>query len=298
MKILITGASGFIGLRVLRRLEEKYGKENIIALSSVRIEEVNTISSKGYKFGENYLKENGCEDVNILLHIGAFIPKSTKDADNIQLTSNNINSTQKLLESKLPNLKKIIYISTLDVYEYCGGILSEESNTIPVTMYGWSKLYCEQMIIKYCLENNLDYEILRLGHVYGEGEERYKKVMPIMIRNAIQGKDLTIYGDGQAIRSFIYIDDVVNAIINSMDLQLSEIINLVGDEPVTIGELAELIREFAEGKVDVVYIPSNVENVNYVFDNTKMKKYLQPELLPLKDGLKREYDYMKEIFER
>jgi nucleoside-diphosphate-sugar epimerase len=294
MKILLTGASGFIGKKVLDRLKEIYGYDSVIALSSCNLKCVKTVASKNYKFDKNYLAENGCEDVEVLLHIGAFIPKSTKDADNIEFTTENIFATQKLLNSDWKNLKKIVFISTVDVYQHRECVLSEKTSTVPMTLYGWSKLYCEQLVQKYCEQKNIGYEILRLGHVYGEGEEKYKKVMPVMIRSAIEGKDLNIYGDGEAIRSYIYISDVVEAIVNSIPLEKTEIINVVGDEQVTINQLADMICSYVDGSVNIIHTPVDTPNVNFVFDNSKLRKYLLKSLTKLEMGLKKECDYMKE----
>lgn len=293
MKILITGATGFIGKAVLEKLIKKYSSSDIIALSSKQIEGIRTIPSKGYAFSKEYLLENGCEDVEVLMHIGAFTPKSNHEVDNIELTTENVLSTKKVLESNLSKLKKIIYISTLDVYTNTDGFLDERSSTMPSGLYGWSKLYCEKMISNYCAQENIAYEILRLGHVYGPGEEKYRKVMPVMLQNAIQGKNLTIYGDGEAVRSFIFIDDVVTAIVRSIDLYTSEVINIVGSETITINELANMIRTYTNNQISIVYISSDIENINYIFDNSKMRRLLLSELTPLKIGLRQEYDYLR-----
>lgn len=292
MKFLITGATGFIGKAVLEKLVLKYGSSSIMALSSREIEGIKTIPSNQYIFSNNYLLENGCGDVDVLIHVGAFIPKCNNEINNIALTTDNIVSTRNILDSNLPNLKKIIYISTVDVYANEVDLLNEQSLTIPNGLYGWSKLYCEKMIDNYCLQKSITYEILRLGHVYGPGEEKYLKVMPVMLQNAIQGKNLKIYGDGEAIRSFIFIDDVVDAIIKSISLCSSEVINIVGNEPVTINELANIIRSFTNDKVNIEHISSDTENKNYVFDNSKMRRLLLDELIPLKNGLRQEYDYL------
>ena len=188
MKILITGATGFIGNNVLKKIVVKYSPEKVIALSSQNIAGIKTIPSKGYDFDKNYLKENGCYDVEVLMHIGSFTPKSLAHVDNMEETTMNIVNTQNLLKSDLPFLKKIVFISTIDVYAHISEPLTELTDTNPSGLYGWSKLYCEQLVLKHCIKNHLDYEILRLGHVYGEGEEKYQKAMPIMIKRAIEGK--------------------------------------------------------------------------------------------------------------
>ena len=57
-------------------------------------------------------------------------------------------------------------------------VICEETNTIPKSLYGWSKLYCEKMVEQYGELNGIDTQVLRVGHVYGTGEEGYKKIIP------------------------------------------------------------------------------------------------------------------------
>ena len=294
MRILLTGTSGFVGSKVLKILLDKYDDNSIIALSSQNIDGIKTIDSLGYNFRKGYLCENGCKDVDVLLHMGAFTPKSTANANDINNSTSNINNTVKLID-ELPNLKKIIFISTIDVYEETEECITESTKTIPSTMYGWSKLYCEQVVKTYCKQRNLTYEILRLGHVYGEGEEAYRKVMPLMIRNAINGETLNIYGDGKATRSYIYIDDVAKTIVNSLEVVESEIINVVGNEAISVEELALMIKKLSSDKVDIKYIPSKAKNRFYIFDNSKLTQKLISNFVPFREGLEREYKYLERM---
>lgn len=294
MKILITGASGFVGSHVLKKLLG----QDVCALTSSEsfdIDVIKTIDSKGYSFDEEYLLNNGCEDTEVIFHIGAFTPKSSSDANCLASNISNITSTQALLQSKLPNLKRFVYISSLDVYGNIDAVIDENTPVCPATLYGWSKLFCEKMIKTHFNNKDVNFQILRLGHVYGEGEEKYKKVMPVMIKNALEGQDITIIGDGQALRTFIYIDDVADAIINSLKLKNSEIINIVGNEAVSIKTLAEMINSISGSGVLIKHTDSDLPNRNLCFNNQKLMSTLLNQLTSLENGLKREIDYMKRV---
>lgn len=279
MKILITGATGFIGSRVVEKLKNKYGKNAVVALSSAKIDGTG----------------NGCEDVETILHIGAFTPKSGVEANNIEYSTSNVHNTEKLLSAagQINGLKKVVFISTLDVYAESGEVLTELTQTIPQTMYGWSKLYCEQMIKTFCGKKDIKYCILRLGHVYGEGEEKYRKVIPVMIEHAISGEDIKIYGDGNVLRTFIYVDDVAQAIVNSIGSKGCGIINVVGEKAIRINDLAKMIIELSGSNVKIVSVPCELPCKDYVFDNSKLMNTLLVSLIPLEEGLMREVEYMR-----
>lgn len=294
MSILVTGATGFIGRYVLQQLRQKYHEDELVVLSSGKIEGVKSIASNNYEFDDEYLLNNGCQNVEIIIHIGAWTPKNKKDVDKMKQATSNIVNTQRLLMSKFPVLKKVIYCSTLDIYNDTQDIISEDTITIPKSMYAWSKLYCEKLLTTFAKEKNIIYEILRLGHVYGEGEEKYQKAIPIMINKAIKGEKLIIYGDGEAIRTFIYIDDVVKAIIKSIDLETSKVINVVGKEAITINQLAKMIISNCGNSVQIEYLPTEEKNRNYLFDCKCMEKYLLNKFTPFEVGLQREIRYMKE----
>jgi nucleoside-diphosphate-sugar epimerase len=103
MKILITGATGFVGSKVLKELRKKYGDENIIALTSgnktnLEWRNVKVLDSMNYDFNSDYLKINSCEGIQALMHIGAWIPKTTAVANDINLATSNITNTYNLLK--------------------------------------------------------------------------------------------------------------------------------------------------------------------------------------------------------
>lgn len=292
--ILLTGATGFIGSHLLSALKKKYGADNIVVLTSRKINDCNFLLHKDYRLHENFFLNTGYENIDTVIHAGAFTPKSASESNNISKSNSNITNTYKLLSTRLPNLKKIIFLSTLDVYK-ASTIIAESSIVDPISMYGQSKLYCEKMITIWGRKNNVVSQILRIGHVYGPGEEAYSKLIPSIIKKVLKNQSVIMYGDGSNLRSFIYISDVVKAILNSLNLDESiGPVNIASDRSLTIKEVIDRIIKIGDSRINIE--KKNVENNerDLVFDIHKMKKFLHIPQIDFDKGIKLEYEYMRE----
>ena len=283
--ILLTGASGFIGKHLLKKLVNSNKKEKVVAFTSKPLNNFEHLLHYNYNFDSNYFIDNNLENITTLIHAGSFIPKSKEFVNDIIGSYSNIHSTTKLLSSDLPNLKKIIFISTVDVYGY-DKVVTENTATDPVSMYGISKLYCEKLISTFCEREKIIFQILRIGHVYGPGEENFNKIIPSMLKKVINGENLIQYGDGEDIRSFIFISDVVNSIIKSIELNKSFYpINIVSNEKVKIKNLLKMMISLSKKDIIVKKISNNEESRNLVFNNDKMIRFLTKPTVKLIDGL-------------
>lgn len=295
--ILITGTSGFIGSRLLEAAIDVFGKNQVVAFSSKANKDIdcNYILHNNYIFDKNIFIDQGYEDIHTIIHAGAFTPKASCEADDIHKSTSNVVNTYHLISAVLPNLKRFIYLSTIDIYGVDTPI-SELSPISPISLYGESKFYCEKMVTSWARSNNVSCLILRIGHVYGPGEEVYKKLIPTIIRQIIDKKPLTLYGDGQDLRSFIFISDVVNSIINSVEVNSEyEIINVVGDQEISIKSLIGKIIKISGKDVEVKNISINTKPRHLTFDNSKLKKVLYSPIISLDEGLKIEWEYFNQL---
>jgi UDP-glucose 4-epimerase len=292
--ILLTGASGFIGKHLLAALIQEHGKAHVLALTSVPLNEANYLLHNDYNFGTDYFIKSGYgKQIHTIIHAGAFTPKSSKQANDVGKCNSNIFTADKLLNADLPNLKKIIYLSTLDVYGPAE-VISENSLVQPGSLYGASKLYVEKMIVEWAKANNKIHQILRVGHVYGPGEEAYQKIIPGTIKKLLQDQPLQIWGTGEEIRSFIYIKDIIGAILQALKLdQSAGVINLVSSQKITIAALVDKLIALSGKNIFPEILPADVPVRDFVFDNAKMKQFLLSSETTLDEGLLVEWTYMK-----
>jgi UDP-glucose 4-epimerase len=294
--ILLTGASGFIGSALLDKLIDKYGAANILALTSSPIDKCRYLLHNNYNISPDSFINSDFDNIDTIIHAGAFTPKQSTEANEYLKCNSNIINTEVLLKLGFPNLKRFIFLSTLDVYAL-SDIIDEDSLVAPVSLYGHSKVYCEKMITSWANKENVLHQILRIGHVYGPGEEHYQKAIPVMIKKILNKESIQIFGSGEDIRSFIYIDNVIVAIIRSLDLEVFDgPINIVSGKQINIKSLAQLLIQTADVDINLEFIENhNTSRRDIIFDNSKMKRYLLSEETDLSVGLKNEYKYMKSL---
>lgn len=293
--ILVTGVSGFIGKHLLAALVKEYGKDHVLALTSEPTSVCPYLIHHNYTFDADYILAAGHSSVDTIIHAGAFTPKNASESNDWKQSFSNINNTQKVLQLQLPELKKFVFLSTLDVYGK-DEVITEQSPVEPVSLYGHSKLFCEKMIASWAQANNKVCQVLRVGHIYGPGEENYQKLIPITIRKMLAGQTLEIWGTGNEIRSFLYIDDLVCAILQSLKIKANiDVVNLVSGNSITVKALMDKLVDISDTNTSIKIVAANGQGRNLIFDNSTMKKWMNISETPLDKGLSLEWEYMKAL---
>lgn len=293
MNILLTGGNGFVGKRLINMLTLERPNDRLFLLSSSVISGFQCILHKNYTFSIQDFLSAGLDSVDCIIHLGAYTPKSSSDANHIDSSISNIVNTRYLLQHLPSKPKKFIFISTLDVYGECD-VIDEESPVAPSGLYGQSKLFCEMMLESYCKEEGIVLQILRLGHIYGPGEDAYQKLIPNSIRSILNGNTPVIYSDGTELRSFLYIDDCCRMIISAIDLDDSKgIINIVSPHAYSVIEIMNMIIKISgyDLVVNVLHQPNKTRN--FIFSADKMHNCLGYEQVSLEEGLRKEYRSME-----
>ncbi len=292
MSILLTGANGFIGRYLLNYFISAFGSNNIVLLTSKPIAGIKCIQYENGELNEANLKAISAYSFDCVFHLGAFTPKSGAEANLAFPNTNNIVFTQRLLNSL--STKKIIFTSTLDVYAPASGIIDENNITIPPGLYGKSKLFCEDLLIQWGKQTNTLVQILRIGHVYGIGEEVYAKFLPQLINKAINNSPLEIWGDGTDLRAYINVIDVVKAIVKAAELnKFIGPVNVCSSESFQLIEYVKMIEDITGRKVELIFKERVGSKVDFKFDVNKMNKYLIKESVDFRAGLAEEIVYLE-----
>ena len=148
----------------------------------------------------------------------------------------------------------------------------------------------------YHYTHGVDVRIARIFNTYGPGMRPDDgRVVPTLINQAIEGKPLTVFGDGSQTRSFCYIDDMIEGLFRLFESKINEPVNLGNPDEKTINEFAEIILKKTGSKSGIVYkeLPVDDPKVRCP-DISRAKKILKwtPEV-PLEDGLKKTIEYFK-----
>ena len=263
MRLFITGGAGFIGIHLCKKLLElnhdvtvydNFSNSSQENFDSIIKQKVTLISGDILDMSKLV---TSMQNHDIVIHLAAQIsvPESVK---NPKVTFDvNVNGTHNVLKScKKNKISKIIAASTAAVYQNVSEktILNESSVTEPSSPYGLSKLEMENMINDFTQTHNLNAIILRLFNVYGIGQSpEYAGVITKFLSDIKSNNPLTIFGDGYQTRDFVHVNDVVSAIILSINSSNFGLYNVATGKSVTILDLAHLLIEQSKKKLDVVF---------------------------------------------
>ncbi|SFR78044.1 Nucleoside-diphosphate-sugar epimerase [Microbacterium azadirachtae] len=270
MKALVTGAAGFVGSGISRRLlSEGHQVVGIDALTAYYAEalkrrNLQELESDSFTFHESDINEADLDtllaDVDMVYHqAGQPGVRSSWGQEFESYTRNNVLATQKLLEAAARNgkLRKFVYASSSSIYGDAERFPTTEGDLPqPVSPYGVTKLAGEHLVSLYGSNFGVPTISLRYFTVYGPGQ-RPDMAFTRFVQSALSDREIRIFGTGAQIRDFTYIDDVVEANILAGQADAArpgDVVNISGGSNISVNEVLDVLSGLVGHKLNVRYL--------------------------------------------
>ncbi len=300
MTFLVTGGAGFIGSTLVDRLAKK-GEVRVLDNLETGHEDFLNPDVEFIKGDIRDLKTveaavKGCQGI---FHLAAQ-PSVIRSVEDPQYDSEvNITGTLNVLQAAKKEKTKVVYSSSCATYGDALYLPVDENHQLhPKCPYGASKLAAEKMCESFFYSFGLDTVSLRFFNVYGpKQQDEDAGVVSIFLRQAIAKKDLTIFGDGEQFRDFVFVEDVVEAMILAFEKNPKErIMNIGTGKKTSVNEIADSVLDL-QGGVKKSYLPEREgESKGMQADISLVKKELgfEPKV-DLKEGIKRTFDWCSSL---
>lgn len=326
-KILILGGGGFIGGHLAKRL---FANGNYIKIADIKNHEYfkhNEICNEFIKCDltdpksvQNVINESFDEVYQLAADMGGagYIFTGNNDA-NLMHNSALINLNV-LNECVIKKVKKIFYSSSACMYPEHNQLDSNNPNCIessaypanPDSEYGWEKLFSERLYLAYNKNYGLDVRIARFHNIFGPqgtwkgGREKSPAAMLRKAAETKKAESFEVWGDGLQTRSFLYIDECIEAVLRLMESNFAGPVNIGSEEMITINQLAEMAISISKKSITYYNIKGEEFFNKYGFNcptgvrgrnsnNDLYKEKIGWEVsMPLIDGMKKTFEWIDE----
>ncbi|MFC1626998.1 NAD-dependent epimerase/dehydratase family protein [Patescibacteria group bacterium] len=298
-KILITGGAGFIGRHLLTQLSEL--GHQLAVIDNLSVGRKNHLPKNTQLF-KAHIQDKSIVNIfkkfkpEVVIHLAADNRVTSSPEETIQ--ANVIGTFNVLKSAQVVKAKQLIFTSSAAVYGESKNLPIKETHpTKPISAYGVSKLtgelYCQQF------QPYFKTSIFRFANVYGPGQSSSSEggVVAIFIDKLLKNQKPIIYGNGQQTRDFIFVKDVVDALLLSLKSPQNHILNIGSNQPTSIIHLLELTAELINKKPNFIKKPARpIEIEKSLFSHDLATKTLgwQPKT-SLESGLIQTIDYFKNL---
>jgi UDP-glucose 4-epimerase len=296
--VLVTGGAGFIGSHLAEALVRR--GHSVVVLDDLSGGFADNLPStivltRGSILDVELLNRLFVEHVfDYVYHLAAYAAEGLSHFIKRFNYTNNVVGSVNLINAAVNfNVKGFVFTSSIAVYGDSGGRpMDEATRPEPQDSYGIAKFAVEQELCACRDMFGLDYVIFRPHNVYGPKQnigDRYRNVVGIFMNQILQGKPMTIFGDGTQTRAFSYIDDVVPAMAEAIEKPdaWNQIFNIGADQPYALNDLARRVAGVMNVEPAIVYLPARHEVHHAHSTHQKMRQVFgRQRETSLEDGLR------------
>jgi UDP-glucose 4-epimerase len=254
--VLVTGGAGFIGTAVVRALRAAGHRVTVVDQSPPRDPEVTGIVGDLQDPDVRCAAVAGGTDAVVHLAAATSVVGSISAPDRV--FADNVAVTAALLElARVRGVPQFVLASTNAVVgSAADGVITERSPLRPLTPYGGTKAACEMLLSAYGGSYDIAPCVLRLTNVYGVGMSNKDSIVARLVRAALSGATLQIYGDGDQRRDFIHVDDVAAAIGLAVEDAWTGTVVVGSGASTSVLELVDAVRRACATALPVEHVPA------------------------------------------
>jgi UDP-glucose 4-epimerase len=298
-KILVTGGAGFIGSHAAAELRDR--GHTVTVLDDLSGGFVDNVPS-GVRFVQGSINDNGMVNqlfrengFEYVYHLAAYAAEGLSHYIKRFNYENNLIGSINLINAAINfGVQCFVFTSSIAVYGSSPKLpMTEDMQPHPEDSYGIAKMAIEQELFACKNLFDLDFLIFRPHNVYGERQnigDKYRNVVGIFMNQVLQGKPMTVFGDGTQTRAFSYIADVAPLMAESIELPAArnQVFNIGADQPYSVNMLAEAVAKAMRVTPDIVHLPPRNE-VNHAYSShEKVQRVFGPRSLhSLESGLEK-----------
>lgn len=281
--ILVTGGAGFIGAHVTEQLLSRGNRVVVLDDLSGGFED-NIPDGAHFIHGSindielvNHLFE--AEKFTAVYHLAAYAAEGLSHFIKRFNYNNNLIGSVNLINAAVnTGVKLFIFTSSIAVYGASPVLpMTEETPAHPEDSYGIAKLAVEQELAACKEIFGLDYVIFRPHNVYGERQnigDKYRNVVGIFMNQILQGKPMSVFGDGSQTRAFSYIGDIAPIMADALDepLAYNQVFNIGADMPYSVNDLAVAVARAMGVEPHIKHLPARNEVLNAFSTHAKVER--------------------------
>lgn len=304
-KSLVTGGAGFIGSHVVKNLLQLNHEVVVLDDLSGGFEEnvdSDAIFVKGSITDVDLIDELFSEhQFDYVYHLAAYAAEGLSHFIRRFNYENNLVGSINLINAAVNyKVKTFIFTSSIAVYGAAKPPIKEDTYPIPEDPYGIAKFAVEQDLKTAHEMFGLNYIIFRPHNVYGINQnigDKYRNVVGIFMNQLMQGKQLSVFGDGLQTRAFSHINDVAPYIAKSYQYKsaINEVFNIGADKEYTVKELASIIMDAMDMNQELNFLPERNEVKHAYADHSKVKQVFEiDDFTSIEQGLKEMAEWVKQ----
>ncbi|MBA3710920.1 MAG: GDP-mannose 4,6-dehydratase [Pyrinomonadaceae bacterium] len=272
MRVLITGGAGFIGSHLSDAYIERGDEVHVIDdLSTGSIDNIAHLKKhERFHYTIDTVQNHPViaelvDQCDVVFHLAAAVGVKLIVESPVRTIETNVRGTEIVLAVANKKKKKVLIASTSEVYGLSDQVPFREDGNLVMGAtvkgrwsYACSKAIDEFLALAYWREKKLPTIVVRLFNTVGPRQTgQYGMVIPTFVRQALAGRPLTVYGDGQQTRCFGYVGDIVGALVKLMDDPgaVGKVFNIGSNEEVSILELAHRVKELTNSDSEIVLVP-------------------------------------------